>query len=71
MVVLSMLNKVAGYRKMLGLSQEEMANLIGISYQAYSKRENNKIPFTDQEKVKFKSILREYFPNITIDEIFF
>lgn len=65
-------NKVRGYRNMLGLSQTEMAKLIGISSkQSYSQKENNKISFNDEEKKRFKLVVEQYFPNITIDDIFF
>jgi len=65
-------NKVRGYRNMLSLSQTEMANLIGISNkQNYSQKENNKISFTDEEKKRFKKVLEQHFPDITIDDIFF
>lgn len=65
-------NKVKGYRNMLGLSQTEMAKLIGISSkQVYSQKENNKNSFNDDEKKRFKEVLEQYFPDITIDDIFF
>ncbi|MCD8899431.1 helix-turn-helix domain-containing protein [Staphylococcus gallinarum] len=66
-----MINKVAGYRKMLGLSQIELATKMKISAQAYSQKENGNVPFKDAEKVLFKNMLLPYFPSITIDEIFF
>lgn len=33
-----MINKIAGYRKMIGKSQKEMAKKFDISVQAYSKK---------------------------------
>lgn len=66
-----MINKIVGYRKMLGLSQSELAIKMNISAQAYSQKENGKVPFKDSEKILFKKMLLPYFPNITIDEIFF
>ncbi|WP_427813502.1 helix-turn-helix transcriptional regulator [Enterococcus sp. 22-H-5-01] len=63
--------KVAGYRKMLGMTQQEMAKSFGISLQAYFKKENGKVAFSDQEKLLFKELLLPIFPNITIDDIFF
>ncbi|GAB0289468.1 helix-turn-helix transcriptional regulator [Staphylococcus pseudintermedius] len=65
------MNKIAGYRKMLGMSQSEMASKMNISVQSYSKKENGKVAFKDSEKVLFKNLLLPYFNNITIDEIFF
>ena len=66
-----MINKVVGYRKMIGMSQKEMAEKFNISIQSYSKKENGVVPFKDSEKVIFKSLLLPYFPNITNDDIFF
>lgn len=66
------MNKIAGYRKFLGLNQNEMASKLGISVQAYRKKENKKTPFKDSEKIVFKNELaKEHFPNIKIDDIFF
>ena len=66
-----MINKIVGYRKMIGMSQKEMAEKFNISIQSYSKKENGLVPFKDTEKVIFKSLLLPYFPKITIDDIFF
>ena len=66
-----MVNKIAGYRKMLGMTQKEMAKHFNISSQAYWQKEKKKVPFSDKEKVIFKGLLKSIFPNITIDEIFF
>lgn len=63
--------KVAGYRKMLGMTQKEMAKKFNISSQAYWQKENGKTSFSDKEKILFKNLLKSIFPNITIDEIFF
>ncbi len=67
----SKMNLVAGYRKMLGMTQNEMAEKLGISKQSYYKKENKKVSFTDQEKILFKNMLVPLFPSITIDDIFF
>lgn len=65
------LNKVAGYRAMLGFSQREMAELFGISKQAYSAKERGLTNFNKSEMIIFKNLLIEYIPEISIDEIFF
>lgn len=65
------LNKVAGYRAMLGLSQREMAELFGISKQAYSAKERGLTNFNKNEMITFKNLLIEQIPDISIDEIFF
>lgn len=65
------INKIAGYRAMLGLTQEQMGKALGISKQQYSPKGRGKVPFNDREKQAFKNVLIPYFPDITIDEIFF
>lgn len=62
---------VVRYRNFLGLRQKDMAEILNISKQSYWKKENGKTPFTDEEKALIKSLLIEYFPGITIDDIFF
>lgn len=64
-------NKIKGYRYMLGLSQQEMALKLGISKETYIKRERGVVKFKDEEKIKFKKLLVNIFPNITIEQIFF
>ena len=66
-----MTNKVKGYRNMLNLTQKETAIKLGISYVSYCNKENGKRDFKDVEKIKFKEMLEPYFPNITLEEIFF
>ncbi|MGX7024131.1 helix-turn-helix transcriptional regulator [Vagococcus hydrophili] len=65
------MNKIAGYRIMLGMTQDQMAKKFNISKQAYWKKEKRQTQFSDKEKMKFKEILKPLFPNITIDDIFF
>lgn len=65
------MNKIAGYRRMLGKTQEEMGKEFSISKQSYWKKENGLSSFSDEEKKQFKSLLLSIFPKITIDEIFF
>lgn len=65
------LNKVAGYRTMLGIKQKDMALKLGISSQSYSNKENGKTPFNDLEKLKLRKIFKKIDNNISIDEIFF
>ncbi len=64
-------NKVKGYRYMLGLTQKEMGNRLGISKETYIKREKGEIDFKDSEKVIFRNLLSSLFPDITIEQIFF
>ena len=66
-----MKDKIAGYRRMLGMTQSKMADCFGISKQAYYLKEKGATAFSDEEKVLFKEMLLPLFPQITIDEIFF
>ncbi|TDM15620.1 helix-turn-helix transcriptional regulator [Macrococcus bovicus] len=66
------MNKIIGYRKMLGLTQNDMARLFGISPQAYRMKEHGKTAFSKSEMLLVRNSLRQkLFPNITVDEIFF
>ena len=65
------MNLIAGYRKMLDMTQSDMSKELGISKQSYYRKENKLVPFTDQEKILIKRMLIPLFPNITIDAIFF
>ncbi|WP_342610445.1 helix-turn-helix transcriptional regulator [Staphylococcus hsinchuensis] len=66
------MNKIAGYRKMLGKTQDSMAEEFGISTQSYRMKENGKTNFNINEMTLFRDMLRKkLFPKITIDEIFF
>lgn len=65
------INKVAGYRAFLGMTQKEVAEYLKISTQSYSNKENGKRTFKDNEKVKLKILFNQVDPNLTIDKIFF
>ena len=69
------MKKVCGprfYREKLGLSQQRMGEMFGISNQAYSKKERGVTRFTRDEMIVIKLLVnREVDPNATIDDIFF
>ena len=65
------LNKVAGYRVMLGLNQTELGKYLGITKQAYSNKETGRNSFSDKEKIMIKDLVSKHIPDITIDNIFF
>lgn len=65
------MNKVSKYRKFKGYTQGEMAEMLEISLQSYSRKELDKVPFSDDEKVFLLNLFRDEFPNLTIDELFF
>lgn len=64
-------DKIRGYRHMLGKTQAQMAEMLNISPQSYHNKECGKVRFTDDEKMIFKKMLLPFFPDITIEDIFF
>ncbi|MCY7224991.1 helix-turn-helix transcriptional regulator [Abiotrophia defectiva] len=64
-------NKIRGYRNMLGLNQAQMGAKLGITKQAYQRKEVGRAAFSDQEKITFKKLLLPLFPDITLENIFF
>ena len=64
-------NRVAGYRKMLNLTQADIAKKLGISAQAYGQKENGKVAFKDQEKIIMVNILKIANPDLNIQNLFF
>lgn len=64
-------NVIAGYRHMMGMRQQDAANLLGISRQAYWNKETGRTPFTDQEKILFWKEVAKIKPDISISDIFF
>ncbi|CYU95620.1 helix-turn-helix transcriptional regulator [Streptococcus suis] len=65
------MSKLKGYRVMLGLTQQAMADKLDISLQSYNNKETGKTPFNDKEKKVIKTIVAEVKPDITIDELFY
>lgn len=65
------MNRLVGFRKMLGYTQKDMANDLGISLTAYLSKEKGYTDFRPSEMEKIKILLEPIFPNITIDAIFF
>lgn len=66
-----MKNRIAGYRKMLGYTQAEFANKLGISVTAYFNKEHGITPFSDKEKIIIRDMLKTIDQSISIDKIFF
>ena len=65
------MNKVRGYRSMLGFTQNDMADLLGISKHSYYLKESGKVSFSDKEKLIIKDIFKKISRDITIDDLFF
>ena len=64
-------DKIRGYRHMLGKTQAQMAEMLDISPQSYHNKECGKVQFTSEEMLAFKKMLLPFFPDITIEAIFF
>lgn len=65
------MSKLRGYRVMLGLTQQEMADKLKISLQSYNNKELAKTAFNDKERLLIKSMVAKIKPDITIDELFY
>lgn len=65
------INKLAGYRVSAGIKTKAMAELLGIAPQTYLKKEKKQIIFKDNEKIKVLEHLKKYFPDVTLEELFF
>lgn len=65
------MSKLRGYRVMLGLTQEQLGQKLGITKQSYNNKETGKTAFTDKERLAIKSLVMEIKPDITIDELFY
>ena len=65
------MSRLKGYRVMLGLTQQAMADKLEISLRSYNNKETGKTTFNDKEKKKIKSIVTDVKPDITIDELFY
>lgn len=62
----------AGYRKLIGLTQNDLAKKFGVVKQSISDKERGVTGYSDSEKKILRDLVRNAgLPNITIDEIFF
>ena len=60
--------KLVGKRNELGLTQQKMADMLGISKNNYFQKENGKLDFSLVEVKKIINILGETYDNIFFDE---
>lgn len=65
------LNLVKGYRNMMNLTQEDVANKLGMTKQQYNPKELGRRPFNDKEKVILLNIFKQADPTLTIERLFF
>lgn len=66
------MNKIKGYRNMAMLKQSDIAHELDITPQAYSNKENGRIPFKPNEMKAIRDLLsKKLNREFTIDELFF
>lgn len=65
------MQRLKAYRTLLDISQQEMADIIGISIHSYHNKENKKSEFTHSELQKIHEFFKSKIPGVTIEEIFF
>lgn len=65
------ISKVRAYRYALGKTQKEMSEMLKIHHVVYGRKERMLVAFTDKEKVILLNYFKKYFPNETIDSLFF
>ncbi|EKB53733.1 helix-turn-helix transcriptional regulator [Falseniella ignava] len=65
------LNLVKGYRNMMNLTQEDVADVLGMTKQQYNPKELGRRPFNDKEKIILLNIFKQADPSLTIDRLFF
>ena len=65
------ISKIREYRYAIGKTQKEMSELLNINHVVYGRKERRVVAFTDKEKVTLLNFFKEYFPNETIDSLFF
>ena len=64
------LNKVRGYRTMLGLTQEEMAKRLGVSTPTYRAYEEDPNKMSVETANKFLEVINEVDSHIKLDDVF-
>ena len=63
-------NNLIGYRKMLKLTQGDMADKLGIDRGWYQKKETGQRDFSQTEIEIIMKLLKENRPNLTVEEVF-
>lgn len=62
--------RLKGYRTMAGYTQEELADLLGMSRVMYCYCENGQRRFGSQQKEAIFNFLKEKLPDLTMEEVF-
>ena len=63
------MNKIKGYRSMIGLTQEELATELGMATRTFVNKETGKSEFTVSELQTIKEILNAKGINVSLDEL--
>lgn len=63
-------NKLKAARHLLGMTQAEMADKIGLTYQTYCTKETGRADVWLSEMVAILSVIKEHDENATLDAIF-
>lgn len=63
--------KVLAYRKSINWNQKEVADFLGISVDAYSKKERGLSEFKENEMVNFTNLINENGKEANVSDIFF
>lgn len=66
-----MKNYVAGYRKMFGITQKELAEKIGVMPATLCNKETGKRLFSQAEMISILEIFKEFDRSVTLDKIFY
>lgn len=64
-------NKIRAYRYALGKTQKEMSELLNIHHVVYGRKERKLTSFTDKEKKTLLNFFKKFFPDESIDSLFF
>ena len=64
------ISKLRGYRTMIGITQQEMAEKIGISERAYATKEADIMKFTVRELKEVLNVFQEHNLDIKPSDLF-
>ena len=62
---------IKGYRILTGYTQQDLANMFGVTKQSISQKERGISRFSDKEMIVIRNLVKEVIPNVTIDDIFY
>ena len=66
-----MSKNLAVLRRALGISQTDMAKVIGLGLTSYNLKENGKSDFNQEQMVKLRDFFIKQGFNVSIEELFF